>query len=353
MAFAKFGVNSWGIGASVVAGVYFESDDEIGFAVHVSGEEAFVSAFNEELLLGPIIPPTPQWQQQARYDDYSDILQALAMGSPVAPTISTSVAGQVTAWRHVFDLADVIDGLGVTLAIDKVQYVEELTSAKIHGFTLQNGAGGIMRMGYKVVGSRATIISSINGAATVAAAYFPPLGNRVFKAQGVFRMNAQSAGALGVADIIKVEDWAFEFNRPQDIDYIQHGPQATPRDTTMSEYIDEPSDGEHPEIQLTLTYPRMNSVSANGLAAALRDQDVLKADMTFTGAFINSTDRYQQLYQWPHLRVERFRAVSVGARQVKPQVTFRALQALTSPTGMPVVRPFRMTRTQTRAVVAF
>jgi hypothetical protein len=41
------------------------------------------------------------------------------------------VAGQVTSWLHIIDLAPSIDGLGVTGAFDKKLYVDELTSAKI------------------------------------------------------------------------------------------------------------------------------------------------------------------------------------------------------------------------------
>ncbi len=341
-AFAKFGSNSWGVPASVTKGLYFESDGGLKFEPAIIVDDAFGQTFEGTTEVGDVKAPALTWQQQARYDDYSYILQALAMGSPNAVTISTSAVGQVTSWQHIVDLSDVIDGLGITGAIDKVLYTEELTSAKVHGFSLKSGNGGIMNMGYMVLGSKPTIQSSVNINSTVAGAVFPPLGNRVFRKQGVFRLNVQSAGALGASDAVKIEDFDFSFDRPQDT------PQVFGQD-----FIDEPSDNNFPTFKLSVTYPRMNTVSANSLYASLRDATALKGDMTFLGAYINSTDQYKQLYQWPNLQVESFEDMLQNGQQVRPKVTFSAKLAVTSPTGMPFVRPMRMTRVQTNSLIAF
>jgi hypothetical protein len=223
-----------------------------------------------------------------------------------------------------------------------VQYVEELTSAKVHGFSLKNGTGGIMQLSFKVLGNKPTIQSSVNINSTVAGATFPALGNRIFRKHGTFRMNLNSAGALGAGDAVKIDDFQFDQDRPQD------SPQVFGQD-----YIDEPADNAFPTFGFTLTYPRMNTTAANSLYSALRDSTAMKADMTFLGAFINSTDQYKRLWQWPYVQLESFDAAIKGGGQIRPKAKFKALLAATSPAGMPFVRPVRLTIVQTNSLIAF
>lgn len=342
IAFAKFATNSWGIAASVTRGMYFATDGGLKFDPNIVVDDAFGQLFEGTTEVGDIKAPTPTFMQQARYDDGGYIWRALAMGSPNAVTISSSAVGQVTSWQHIIDLADVTDGLGLTLAIDKVNYVEELTSAKVTGFSLKNGTGGIMQTSYKVLGSKPTIISSINTNSTVAGAVFPSLGNRIFRKHGLFRMNLNTAGALGATDIIKVDDIEFAFDRPQE------APQVFGQD-----FIDEPADNAFPTGLLTVHYPRMNTVSANSLYAGLRDSTPFKADLTFLGGFINSTDQYKQLHQWPYIQLQNWEAQLQGAGLIKPRATFKTLLATTSPTGMAFIRPYRQTLVMTNSLVAF
>lgn len=342
IAFAKFATNSWGVAASVTQGTYFQSDGGLKFDPNIIVDDAFGQLFEGTSEVGDIKAPGPTFIDQARYNDNNYILLALAMGSPSTPTISTSTSGQVTSFQHQIDLSDVIDGLGITVAIDKLLYVEELTSAKVHGFNLKNGSGGIMNTSYKVLGSKPTIQSSVNVNSTVAGATFPALGNRVFRKHGVFRMNLNSAGALGSTDTVHIDDFEFDFDRPQD------SPQVFGQD-----FIDEPADNAFATFGLTIAYPRMNTVTANSLYASLRDATALKADMTFLGAFINSTDQYKRLHQWPYLQLESWDASLANAGQLKPKAKFKAMLAPTSPTGMPFVRPYRLTIIQSNSLIAF
>lgn len=342
IAFAKFTTNSWGVAASVTKGMYFQSDGGLKFDPTIVVDDAFGQLFEGTTEVGDIKAPTPTLTQQARYDDADYIWRALVMGSPAAVTISTSTAGQVTSWQHVIDLADVTDGLGMTLAIDKVNYVEELTSAKVTGFGFKNGPGGMIQTSYKLVGTKPTIISSVNINSTLANAVFPALGNRVFRKQGTFRMNLNTAGALGASDIVKIDDFEFNWERPQ------AAPQVFGQD-----FIDEPADEGFPTAMLTVHYPRMNTVSANSLYAGLRDSQIFKADLTFLGNFINSTDQYKELHQWPYIQLQSWEAQVQGAGLIKPRATFKGLLATTSPTGMAFIRPYRLTQIMTQSVVAF
>lgn len=344
MAFAKLGTNSWGVPASVTNGVYFESDAGMQFKPGQITDNAFGQAFLGPSDSGLVEAPTISFVGRDRYEDFQFILEALSMGSPSAVTLSASAVGQVTSWTHQYDLADAIDGLGATFAFDKVLYVDELTSAKISGFEETQGSQGEMNMTFKVIGSKPTNISSVNVTATVAGASFPSLSNRIMQQQGVFRMNLASAGGLSSGNAVQAESIKLTFDRTQDAPHV-YG----------QDYIAEPADNGWPTVMVEVTYPRMNTVSANSLYAGLRAAAAFKADWTFTGPLINSTDAYSKKYQFPCLQLatDGFVATAAGANQVKPQAKFTAYLAPTSPTGMAFVRPFRMTRIMTNSNVAF
>jgi hypothetical protein len=334
-AFAKFGTNSWNVPASVTQGIYFEGDAGMQLKPAMIVDNAFNQPFTGPADPGMIEAPQLSFVGRQRYDDKQFIWEALAMGSPAAAAISTSASGQTTSWLHQFDLADAIDGLGLTAAVDKNLYVEELTSVKVVGFEVTQDTNGAMNQTFKVVANKPTNISSVNINSTLAGAFYPALQNRVLQQQGVFRMNLNAGGALGATDAQKVESLKFTFERPQDVPHV-YGQDS----------VDEPADNGWPTITVEATYPRMNTVSANSLYAGLRSAVAFKADWIFSGPLINSTDQYQLKYQFPYLQMmdDGFVAATAGPNQVKPTVKFTARLAPTSPTGMAFVRPFRLTR---------
>ena len=341
-AFAKFGTNSWGVAASVTKGAYFASDGGATYMPQRVNDDAFGQSFLGAGDFGNVSAVDISLSQRSRYDDWSYILEALCMGSPAAVTIATSASGQVTSWQHVVDLAPSTDGLGLTCAIDKELFVDELTSAKVYGMSFGLGDSGVFDETFKVLGTQMTNISSTNTRSTVNGATFKAIDNRVFLKQTTLRMNVQSAGSLVSGDEVKVEGLSWNFERPQDAPHV-----------TNQDYIFEPGDNGHPTTRVSVTYPRMNTVSANSLYQALRDDQTFKADITSQGALINSTDRYKQLVQFTALELDEWQATVTGPNQVKPTATFTAKKAATSPSGMAFVNPFRLTRTMTNSVMAF
>jgi hypothetical protein len=342
MAFAKYGTNSWGVAASVTLGIYFDSDAGLALTPAFITDNAFNQVFVAPGDVGLVTAPSLTFAGMARYDDYAYNLEALALGSPSLPTISTSAAGQSTSWLHTFDLADTIDGLGMTFAIDKNQYVDELTNAKVFGFELTDETNGAMKESFKVIGNKPTNISSVNINSTLAGASYPALVNRVLQQHGVFRMNLNSAGALAGGDTVHAETIKLTFERPQEAPHV-YG----------QDFVDEPADNGWPVATLEVNYPRMNTVSANSLYAGLRSAVAFKADWTFLGAFINSTDQFKVLWQFPYLQLDQWSAPTAGATQVKPKGRFQLRLAPTSPTGMAFVRPLRLTRIRSTSAVAF
>jgi hypothetical protein len=343
MAFAKFGTGSWGVPASVLYGPYFSSDGGLTLKPARVNDDAFGQSFMGDGDLGDVEAPNLTLSGRSRYDDYGYIFDALAMGSPTAPTISTSVVSQTTSYQHIIDLAPNIDGLGFTAAIDKVLFVDELTSAKVYGFGESIGDGGVMDRAYKVLGSKPTNDSTTNSRSTVNGAAYPALSNRIFRKQGTWRMNARLANSLVASDAIKIEAWSLEFERPQDAPHV-----------FGQDYVMEPADNGWPVVKITVQYPRMTSISANSLYEALKSDGQFKADMTFLGTFINSTDKYKRLYEFPFLELDEWAAPLAGANQVKPSASFMAKLSGTSLTpGMTVTNPFRLTLINTQALAAF
>jgi hypothetical protein len=344
-AFRKFGTNSWGVAASVTRGTRFTSDGGLKPSPSFVEDRSFGETFLGASSAGDFQPLDLTLSGQARYEDYNYGLEALAMGSPAAVAISTSASGQTTSWVHVFDLAPSIDGLGATFAIDRKLYVEELTSAKIYGFGETVGENGICETSFKVLGNKATNLSSVNARAnsTVYTSTYPALGGKRFRNQGTFRLNVQSGGALGSTDAQTIEAFSFTFERPQDRSF-SYG----------SDSIIEPADNEFPTVSMQVTFPRMNTVSANSLYGHLTAGTAFKADITYLGAYINSTDRLTTLYQFPYVELQDFATPTQGAAQVKPTATFMVKEASSAPTGMSgVTKPFRLTKIMQNSVAAF
>ncbi len=342
LAFAKFAANSWGVAASVTKGTYFQSDGGMKYEPQRVNDDAFGQAFLGEGDFGNVKAQDVTWAGRGRFESHEYILEACAMGSPAAVTISTSAAGQVTSWQHVIDLAPSIDGLGITAAVDRGLFIDEMTSAKVVGFMWEVGDSGVMDEKVKVLGATVTNQSSTNINSTVYGAAFPALNDRVFMKAGTFRMNIQSASALGVGNKVDAEKIEFTFERPQDAPHV-----------FGQDYVYEPADNGFPDVKLMVNYPRMNSVSANSLRTALQNDQTFKADLTFLGSYINSTDQYKILFQFPCVEIDEWEAPMAGAQQVKPKAKFTCKQAASSPSGMAFIRPFRLTRLMVNSVAAF
>ncbi len=343
LAFAKYGTGSWGVAASVTRGVYFTSLGGMKLQPARVNDNAFGQAFIGRGDLGNVAAPNLTLTGRSRYNDHNYILDALAMGSPAAVTIATSASGQTTSWNHQIDLAQVIEGLGITLAADKVLYVDELSSAVVYGFSEKVSDGGSIDRTYKVLGSKPTNTSTTNTRSTVNQASFPSLSNRVMMAHGVFRLNAQSGSSLSSTDAQTVESVEVMFERPQD------GSAVFGQD-----YIGPPADNGWPTASVKVKWNRMLATNAQSLYAALIANTAWKADLTYSGAYINSTDTFKRLYQFPALELDDTNGFDFnGAAQIKPEATFTAKLALSSPSGMAFINPFRLTLTQQNSLIAF
>lgn len=349
MAIGILGANSWGVATSVTRRVYFESDAGMTSQVEYVDDQSFGQTFLGPADVGDFQPIDVTMTGQAYYDHFDNWLDALALGSPAAATAISSqgAAGSMVAYRHIIDMAPNTDGRGLTVASDKKLYVEEITSAKCYGISFGVGQGGVITKAYKFLGGKSTNGSTINTRSAVAASpVAPTLANRIMRAQGQVRMNLQSAAALGASDVLAdVTDFTWDFERPLE-----------PMMTFGANYTAEPLNNGFPSVKFTLNFRQATTVSTNSFYALTQLGTPLKADITFTGAYCNSTDARKLVIEMPHVEpIGPLDFTVRGAEQSKPSMSFQAKLAATSPTGMSVVNPCRFTRVtyMTNSAAAF
>lgn len=332
--------NTWGTPASVTTGALVASTEGMDGGPTIVSDDAFNQAFLGEGEVGTFPVITPEIGMQMRYEGTVPKWIAAAMGSAAAPSSLSSGANSITAFAHVVTLAQSVSKM-LTLAVDESQYVLEVQSAKLRGFTVRVGENGRMTIGFPSIGNKPVYNSAVNTNSTVAGVAVQTIGTRMYFHQGVIRMNVQGAGALdAAASNSLVRDLSFGFNVPLSQDYVA-GLQ------TISEPL---NDGWH-EFPVEMTFAQMNTVTANSLSRAFQAGSVFKADATFTsGLYINSTTQYAFKAEWPALQVMGFRAPVTGHNQVRPSVTFAAKQAASSPTGMAFVQPLRITVTNSNTL---
>lgn len=328
--------SAWRTPSSVLYQIPITSADGIDANVQLVTDAAFNQDYLMEGEVGDQMPLSPELGGKLRYEHF-DTWLAAALGSPTNPTgvSSQGAATSLVAYSHVVNLAPEVWPM-FTLAVDNSQYVTEVPSFKVRGFTIRNGDNGSMEVSFQTVGNKANYDSTTNTNSTVGAALANSFANRVLRKNGTFRMNVQSAGALAGANANSlVKEVAIGVSRPlADSDHC-----------FGNDDVAEPEDDGFAEFTLELTYARMNTVSANSLATALKVGRVFKADMDFLGPYINSATQREIKFEWPCLQLAPggFKAQPVEHSQVKPTATFVACMAASSPTGMAFVNPLRMT----------
>ena len=259
-----------------------------------------------------------------RYDSL-DVLLALAMGSTQAPTQQ----GGSAAYSNTIKLADTLDGLFGTLAVNKVVNIFEYTAAKIAGFTIKGETGKPLEIEFETLCNDELITSAVNTLGTFANVTYAEKANRALFSQGVFRLNDQSGAGLVDGDKVSPVSFELSFKRKLKGEYVAGG----------SNKIDEPTNDGLPEIKLKLTLPRY---TATTYLTALGADTRKKMDIVFTGGLIAAT--YYRIFklQFPHLAlINAEAATEVG--QIKHPLEFECLATATAPTGMTgILKPFQV-----------
>jgi hypothetical protein len=263
------------------------------------------------------------------HDAFQNVLWAMTLGAGGAAPVA--VVG--TAYSNTFEPAAQRSGPYATLVRDKVVYVSEVPGCMFTGFEIRVGEMGRMEIDWSIMGDVEKSDSVINTSTQVAALTFPTQGMRWFFRQAVIRLNAQSGGALGAGDAVKVTNFKLKFEQKLDVKFV--GGQQT---------IIAPLDNGFPTVTLDLTFARFDSVS-QGFFTTLKAGTRYKGDIIFTGPAADATT-YGLKFEFPHLAVMSHSTPLPNTAQGEPKATFEGLSTSAAPTGMAAVtRPFRVTTT--------
>jgi hypothetical protein len=316
--------NTWGVPASVTKQLWLEDTSGLDTQVGMVDDPSFNQTFLLAGDVGDHMPSAKGIGFALRYETV-DVFLAAAMGSASAPVVvSSQASNSLVAYSHTVSLAQELTHY-LTLAVDETNYVLEVPTMKLAGYSIKVGTNGRMLIEFAAVGAKTNYASTVNTNSTVAGAVAPPLGMRLFRKDGVFRMNLASGNSLVAADALSVMDISMDTKQPlSDKDYV-----------FGQNYIIEPDNNGFPDFPLVMNFPRMTTIAANSLVLAYQAGTVFKGDWTFTGPFINSTSARSMLFQFPALQIYSWAAPVVGANQVKPTATVRMKQSLTVPLGMP------------------
>lgn len=332
--------NTWGVPASVTQQILIQSTAGLDNQPALIDDPAFTQDYLGTPEMGDVPPLTPTIPMQLRFEQGCDVWIAGAMGSAAAPVVvSSQAAASLVAYSHVLTLHS--PDHFFTLATDHVQYVQEVRTMKLRGFTIKVGANGAMTIDFPVVADKAVYDSTTNTNSTIGAATISTPGNRSLRRLVDVRMNVASAGSLAAADALSV---AREFQLTYSVP-LASGDYGFNTDTIM-----EAADDGIADFELQVTHARMNTVSANSLVAAFPAGTAFKADLTFLGTYINSTTRRSLVVEMPALFISKFEAPVTGHGQVRPIVTFKGRLADAAPTGMAgLTYPMRVTIVNARS----
>lgn len=337
VAFARS--NTWGTAAAVAKGLNLRTLENFDAKPGIVTDESFNQDFVGEGQVGDYAPTTPELSMDLRYDGAAPIFVAAACGSASAPTsIGGVAADSLVAYQHVITLAADLSHF-FTLAADfggaASHYVQEIPTAKPRGFSVRVGDNGKMQITVPMVGAKTHYASATNTNSVVAAAVADPLGNRVFRKQGTFRLKVQGAAGLAAANAQNAREINFGTERPlADADFV-----------FGQDYIIDPDDDGFALFPIEVIFPRMTSANANSLVICWPAGTHLQADLDFLGAYINSTNQYEFKVEWPAIQVTEWMAPVTGHGQVRPTMRGQGRLATSGATSMGITQPFRITFT--------
>ncbi len=228
-----------------------------------------------------------------RYDGL-DLILAQAMGSAGTPVGQ----GMEGVYAYTYRFSPDTDGSFVTFAKHMKNYVEEIPSMKISGFTLKGQVGGPVELTARVTGVDKVFDSTVNTLASFAHVTCPETGNRVRFSEGIFRMNALSGPALAEGDRIYPSGFELTVRRRLKGEYT--GQYRHVSGPNVQDLIDEPTNDGPPEITLRITFPRHTGAES---LAILGGDTRQKMDVTFTGKPVLPGWPRTFTLRFPHLQL--------------------------------------------------
>jgi len=258
---------------------------------------------------------------------------ALAMGTAGAP-VRQGVDG---AYFYTYRPATDTDGLFATFAEHMKRYIMEIPSLKVTGFTVSGEVGKALVLTLHVIGINRIHDSLVNTMASFCDVTYAETSHRVKFSQGVFRMNAASAGPLGPTHRVFPSSFEFSFQRALKGEYT--GGYLSTSGGAARELIDEPTNDGPPAMSLKLGFPRHTSAT---YLAILGGDVRQKMDITFTGAPIGGGYDRTFTLSFPHLQLVNDNPADEEGIIIEP-LEFMVLAPGAPPPGMKgITDPFQV-----------
>jgi hypothetical protein len=313
-AFAGLLLNDWPIGNGLGPLVYSNSLSGSG------GRSNAIRGLNK--LNGDI-------STELRYSGLEHLM-AQIMGSAVAPT---TVDG--TARVHVLNLADNVDGLFDTVAVQKVGPttgpalpIWVYNSVKFGGFTITFTADGLATMTVPVIASKCEPITHALNTSLALVSYRTKFLN-VFGTHVKYRANVASGPALADTDRFYPSQIVLTFTRNLDSDYVLDGSGVQPEPYYTDFYA----------VNLALTFPVYGAATLqmnNTFLTNAFSETSMKMDITCTSPQLAgaATEFYKWLFEFPNVTVGDVQMPITGPGAIGQTVELAALSASTAPLGM-------------------
>jgi hypothetical protein len=284
--------SSWGTATAVGAGngVWVIDDLKASLSMQVDEDDSAGQDFISSLQVANHNAIKAELVTLLHYNDvFQNQLWALACGTGATST---------------FEPATQKTGRFATIVRDKVEFISEVPSAKCTGFELSFGDNGRGIVTWMFTGTKEVVDSAINTSTQV------------------------SATTLSTSDEIKVTDFKITYEQPLDELFVNN-----------QDYILEPEDNAYPNIEVAMTFARLDSTSEDYIGYH-RDNTALKMEALLT--YIGGSKSLK--FEFPRLQVaEAPIEFKAGAENVQPEVVMKAYKAAAAPSGMSVTAPFRIT----------
>ncbi|HEY3276399.1 MAG TPA: phage tail tube protein [Syntrophorhabdaceae bacterium] len=288
----------------------------------VEVDDSMGSAFSRDGVPGPI-KVGGDLLLYLRYDSL-DVILAQVMGIAGIPVRQGSTA----AYAYTYKFAPETDGKFVSFVKHMKNYVEEIPSLKLSGFTLKGEVGKSLELTISTIGVNALFDSAVNTLASFETVTFPEVANRVKFSEGLFRMNAQSGASLAPGD--RIYPSAFELSVQRKLKGEYTGQYRHVSGPNIQDLVDEPTNDGPPEIGLTLSFPRHTGTTN---LAILGGDTRQKMDIQFTGGLIAGSYYRTFGLQFPHLQLKKV-DIADAEGSIREPLEFIVHGAASAPPGM-------------------
>jgi hypothetical protein len=249
---------------------------------------------------------------------------ALALGGAGAP----AQQGTDSVWKHALRVADDLEGLFATLALDYQVEVHEYPSVKVNGFKFEcSQSDQVAKVTFPLIASslNRNTTAGVNRTSTIPGITMAPNRSRLLFSQMQVRLNDAAGPALGPSDRQFVSGVTIEMDRKLKNDDV----------TTQFGYlIDEPLSDGFTEVSGSLAFSKYATDNIARFTEMLQKPQK-KMDVVFTGPIAAGSTPYAQAFYLNDVQFETGQPQIGGPGLTPWTLNFKAHVVSAAPAGFP------------------